>query len=89
MKKYISLLTGAVVGILVGILVKDISKLISVVLITIGIVLLITSLLAICKKYADECPKCGTILYRNARVYREKRDGLIRCPHCGCLVRIE
>lgn len=79
----------AVLSIWAGFAVKDTSKFFALILILSGTIALLVVFLLICTTHADKCPKCGTILYRNARVYREKRDGLIRCPKCDSLVRVE
>lgn len=89
MKKSVAVVGIGVFSIWAGITMKDTSKLFSLILVISGIVALLVAFLLICTMHADKCPKCGTILYRNARVHREKRDGLIRCPKCNSLVRVE
>lgn len=89
MKISVTIAGFGMLAIFAGILMKDISKLLALILIVSGIVALLAVFLSNCMKHADKCPKCGTILYRSARLYRKKRDGLIRCPKCESLVRVE
>ena len=89
MKRHVANSIIALFCIIVGVLIRDIVKLLSIVLIFIGIALLLVTFISLGKTYADKCPRCGTVLYRGPRMYREKRDGIIRCPRCESLIRIE
>ena len=89
MKISVTVAGFGMLGVFAGILMKDHSKLFALILIVIGIIVLFTVFLSNIMKHADKCPKCGTILYRSVRMYREKRDGLIQCPKCESLVRVE
>ena len=75
------------VCIFAGILLAQIMKILSVILIMAGFVLCLGGLLSFCFRNADRCPNCGTVLYRNVKVYREQKDGLIHCPKCNALVQ--
>lgn len=75
------------VCIFAGILLAQIMKILSVILIIADLILCLGGILAFCFSNADRCPNCGTVLYRNVKVYREQKDGLIRCPKCNALVQ--
>ena len=79
---------AGILSILTGAYVKDISKRLALLLIVVGIALLLSVFLSACIKHADRCPRCGVILHRGIRVYREQRDGMIHCPRCSSLVKV-
>lgn len=75
--------------ILAGAAVKEVSKVLALVLILLGILAVFVLLFVNAVKRANRCPGCGCMLYPGVRILREKKDGLIRCPKCEILVRVE
>lgn len=88
MKRNICLALISLGSILAGILLKDI-KAVALILILAGIAGAFVLLYMTGVKHADRCPQCGCMLYHGIRMLKDKKDGMIRCPKCDILVRVE
>ena len=80
---------ASVGGIICGIVLKGVSKVLALILILLGILCAFVLLFSTALKNANRCPGCGFMLYPGVRMLKDKKDGLIRCPRCEILVRIE
>ena len=89
MKRNAGLALLSLVFVCAGILLKDISRIVTLVLILLGIASVFVLLYTTARKYANRCPACGFMLYPGIRMLKDKKDGMVRCPRCEILVRVE
>ena len=88
MKRNIGLALISLGSILAGLLLKDI-KAVALILILAGISGAFVLFYMAAVRHADRCPQCGCMLYHGIRTIKDKKDGMIRCPKCDILVRVE
>ncbi len=89
MNKSFWLTMAAVACVLVGIMLKDVSKVLALMLILPGLAALFVLLYVTAFKNANRCPRCGCMLYPGTKMLKEKKDGMIRCPKCEIMIRVE
>lgn len=90
MKKMIPLLALSLIAFVAGVLLKPVSKLLCGALTFGGLMLLLMVLgyLALTKT-AKRCPVCGQLIHVSPGQYNRVRTGMIACPRCGVLVRVD
>lgn len=89
MKRNMWFVLASLGAVLCGIALKDVSKFLALGLILAGILSAFVFLFLTAVKNANRCPGCGFMLYPGVRMLKDKKDGLIRCPRCDILVRVE
>lgn len=90
MKKTIWLLAASVIAIVAGVFLKPISQIACFCLIIGGLITLFAVLgnLAL-TRMPKRCPACGQQIYVSPSQHSRIRSGMIPCPRCGVLVRVD
>ena len=90
MKKTIWLLAASVIAIVAGVLLKPVSQLACFCLIIGGLIALFTVLgYWALVRMPKRCPACGQQIYVHPGQHSRIQSGMIPCPRCGVLVRVD